>query len=371
MSEKTGWCRFADAARLPECWRVFGGVRKRVGGVSPKPGGTCLRGCIAWGGAPLVAQRQKRRNAFGTGDDLVRFAVRWVVRLALLFGLVILLFGCGPRIPEQPAGVGVAATPAQSGSSDGAKAAAAAAYAAQSEALLRQVNTRPRFGDADPHKWERRGPDSYPVHGIDVSRWQGDIDWRAARKAGVNFAYMKATEGGDVADPKFDAHRRGAEAAGVPWGAYHYYYFCRSAESQARWFIRNVPKGAGLPHVLDMEWTPHSKTCRLRPHGSKVRSEARKFLDILESHYGQRPVIYTTVDFYQDTGIGTMRDAQFWLRSVAGHPQQVYPGAAWTFWQYTGTGLIDGIDTEVDINVFRGTPEGWLRWRGVLPDAPI
>ena len=95
-----------------------------------------------------------------------------------------------------------------------------------------------------------------------------------AKASGVSFAFIKATEGGDVADPMFDDHRRGAQSAGVPWGAYHYYYFCRPAHEQARWFIRNVPRGADLPHVLDMEWTPHSRTCRLRPDGAKVRAEA-------------------------------------------------------------------------------------------------
>lgn len=76
----------------------------------------------------------------------------------------------------------------------------------------------PDFGDADPHDWEGRHPGLYPIHGLDVSRWQGPIDWRTAKASGVSFAFLKATEGGDVADPLFDDHRRGAQAAGVPWG---------------------------------------------------------------------------------------------------------------------------------------------------------
>ncbi|MEX0319999.1 MAG: glycoside hydrolase family 25 protein [Ruegeria sp.] len=227
--------------------------------------------------------------------------------------------------------------------------------------------TYPRFGDADPHEWEGRAPGSYPVHGIDISRWQGDIDWRTARASGVSFAFIKATEGGDLADPMFENHRRGARSAGVPWGAYHYFYFCRPADVQARWFIRHVPKGSDLPHVLDMEWNPRSRTCRKRPDGATVRAEARRFLDILERHYGRRPIVYTTVDFYQETGIGRLRGTEFWLRSVAGHPREVYPGAPWTFWQYTGTGLVPGISGRVDINVFRGGPESWSRWVSGVP----
>lgn len=225
--------------------------------------------------------------------------------------------------------------------------------------------TYPEFGDTKPHPWQGRGPDSYAIHGIDVARYQGEIDWPAARRAGVSFAFIKATEGGDHLDPKFEDHWRDAKRAGVPRGAYHYYYFCRPPEEQARWFIRNVPRDSrALPHVLDMEWNHTSPTCRLRPDGATVRRDAATFLDILEAHYGRRPLIYTTVDFFADTGIGRLRDTEFWLRSVAGHPRQVYPGAFWTFWQYTGTGLVPGIRGEVDLNVFRAGPDVWLRWSG-------
>ena len=225
--------------------------------------------------------------------------------------------------------------------------------------------TAPRFADLKPHDWEGRAPHFYTVHGIDVSRYQGDIDWSTARRAGVNFAYIKATEGGDFIDPKFDDHRRGARRAGVRWGAYHFYYWCRPAEEQARWFIRNVPRDASaLPHVLDMEWNHKSPTCRLRPDGEVVRSEARKFLAILEAHYGRRPLIYTTPDFFRDTHIGRLSGTEFWLRSVAGDPSEVYRGQRWTFWQYTGTGVVPGVNGPVDINVFRGSHDVWNRWSG-------
>lgn len=221
------------------------------------------------------------------------------------------------------------------------------------------------FGDAAPHPWEGRTPADYAVHGIDVSRWQGHIDWSVARQAGIAFAFIKATEGGDHLDPKFAMHWDEAGRAGMPRGAYHFYYFCRSAEEQARWFIRNVPRGGSMPHVLDLEWNHHSRTCPYRPAPEKIRSEAARFLDILTRHYGQRPVIYTTVDFYRDTGIGTLRGTEFWLRSVAGHPEDVYPGADWTFWQYTGTGLVPGIQGKVDINVFRGNRGQWAQWQAI------
>lgn len=225
------------------------------------------------------------------------------------------------------------------------------------------LQSHPDFADVDPHEGIGNKPKRYPVHGIDVSRWQGDIDWRSARAAGASFAYIKATEGGDVIDPQFRAHWDGAKKAGVRHGAYHYFYFCRPAAEQARWFIRHVPRDqTALPPVLDMEWNHRSPTCRLRPTGAKVRAEAKQFLDILERHYGLRPVVYTTVDFFQDTRIGQLKNTQFWLRSVAALPRKTYPGQRWTFWQYTGTGVVPGVPTPVDINVFAGTLDEWNSW---------
>ena len=79
------------------------------------------------------------------------------------------------------------------------------------------------------------------------------------------------------------------------------------------------------------------------------------FLQALTAYYGKRPVIYTTVDFFATTSSGDLDGYPFWLRSVAGHPSEVYPGQRWAFWQYTGTGLVDGIDGLTDLNVFAGS----------------
>lgn len=220
------------------------------------------------------------------------------------------------------------------------------------------------FEDRDPVDWNGRAPWRYAVHGIDVARFQGDIDWRRVRSAGIEFAFIKATEGGDLLDPMFRQNWRGAGRAGVERGAYHFYYFCTPPEVQARWFIRNVPRDRGkLPPVLDMEWNPYSPTCTTRPPGNEVRRQAKVFLDILERHYGQRPIIYTTIEFYRETGIGRMKGEEFWLRSVARTLDTAYPGQSWSFWQYTGTGIVPGVKGDVDINVFRGSPDKWAAWQ--------
>jgi lysozyme len=227
----------------------------------------------------------------------------------------------------------------------------------------RAVTVAPRFGDTDPHDWERLAPWHYPVHGIDVSKWQGDIDWGSVRGSGVAFAFIKATEGGDVADDRFLANWDGARRAGVTRGAYHFFYFCRSAAEQADWFVRHVPRDASsLPPVLDVEWNHRSRTCPIRPAPAEVRAEMATFLGLVGRHYGRRPIIYTTVDFWRDNELWRVGGHEFWLRSVAGHPGEVYPAQPWSFWQYTGTGEVPGIAGHTDINVFAGSFPQWHHW---------
>ncbi len=238
----------------------------------------------------------------------------------------------------------------------------ASATSAVSPAAPMQV-TPPRFSDAHPVPWPGRTPDAYPVHGIDVSRWQVGIDWPTARAHGVNFAFIKATEGGDHADPRFWEHWQAAAQAGVPRAAYHFYYFCRPAAEQAAWFIQNVPRERGmLPPILDMEWNAESETCPHRPDPATVRAEMATWLNIVGAHYGRPPSVYTTVDFWHENDLGRVHGFQPWLRAVTRHPEAAYPGADWTFWQYSGTGLIPGIPGEVDLNAFRGSPQAWNAW---------
>jgi lysozyme len=221
----------------------------------------------------------------------------------------------------------------------------------------------PVFGDTDPTDWPGRAPGAYPVHGIDVARYQSGIDWATARAHGVNFAFIKATEGGDRVDARFAEHWAGARAAGVLRGAYHFYYFCTPAEVQAAWFIANVPKERGmLPPVVDLEWNPQSPTCTYRPPAEVVRAEAQTFMDILERHYGQRPIIYTDPGFFERNELIRFAGEEVWLRSTAAYPTDRYGVSDWTFWQYSATGLIPGIRGEVDLNAFRGSEAQWQAW---------
>ena len=221
----------------------------------------------------------------------------------------------------------------------------------------------PNFEDSHPVFFPGRRPARYPVHGIDVARFQSSVDWYTARRNGVNFAFIKATEGGDLLDAEFKNHWRGAGQAGVARGAYHFYYFCTTPEVQAAWFIRNVPRGNMLPPVLDMEWNPFSPTCAtVRPPGQDVRDQMRRWLNIVTAHYGQKPIIYTTPRFYRENELGKFDDYEFWLRSTAKRPSETFPGERWTFWQYSSTGIIPGIVGKVDLNAFTGSRAEWSQW---------
>jgi lysozyme len=225
----------------------------------------------------------------------------------------------------------------------------------------RKIHAR-RFGDAKPINFGKQSPRHLPVHGVDVSRWQGDIDWPRLRAHGANFAYIKATDGGDHLDPMFKKNWRAADEAGLRRGAYHFFYWCRTGGEQADWFIRNVPKVANaLPPVIDVEWNGESR-CRKRPSRERVLEKMQVFMDKLEAHYGQRPVIYTAPDFYEDNLQGAFPNHHFWLRAVAQHPRKVYPGRKWVFWQYSGSGLSKGVSGRIDLNVFNGSEGDWHDW---------
>ncbi|THV24818.1 glycoside hydrolase family 25 protein [Peteryoungia ipomoeae] len=240
---------------------------------------------------------------------------------------------------------------------------AAAGCTSSATSVLDSAVERPRFADSDPQDFNGRTPHRHEVHGIDVSKWNGAVEWHSVRKSGVDFAFIKATEGGDRLDSGFHAYWQGARAAGIAHAPYHFFYFCTPADVQADWFIANVPKEAvHLPPVLDAEWNPTSKTCRLRPEPPAVRAELQRFLQRLHAHYGKRPIIYTTVDFHRENLEGHFPDHPFWVRAVAQHPSEIYPGRNWTFWQYTSTGTVPGVDGDTDINVFAGNRGAWRNW---------
>src|SRR5271166_5616770 len=204
-------------------------------------------------------------------------------------------------------------------------------------------------------------PHDYPIHGIDVSKFQGDIDWSQVAGSGVKFAWIKATEGGDHLDDRFQANWTAAKEAGVPRGAYHFVYWCRPPLEEMAFFEQTAPvEPDALPPVLDVEATPTSKTCHRHLTQEGATADMRVMLEEMERHYGKRPIIYTTVDFYEAIlSGGALSDYSIWVRSTKYHPAVRYGSRAWHFWQYQSDGRIPGIGGNVDRDAFYGTKEQW------------
>jgi lysozyme len=237
-------------------------------------------------------------------------------------------------------------------------AAAALAGCAHDSDVLDRVET--------PHKSQFTGPfpQDFAIRGIDVSKYQGDVDWRAVRSSGVRFAWIKATEGGDRVDPKFWQNWEGAKAAGIARGAYHFVYWCRPWQEEVAWFERNVPvERDALPPVLDVETTPDSRTCRRVLYRDQVLPELRGMLAELERHYGKRPMIYSSVDFYQAIlRPDELSEYPIWIRSTKYSPHVKYGDRRWHFWQYQSDAFVPGIRGKVDRNAFFGDEKQWTVW---------
>lgn len=203
----------------------------------------------------------------------------------------------------------------------------------------------------------------YPVRGVDVSRYQGDIDWPVLAGQGIDFAFIKATEGSTLVDPRFAANLDGATAAGLRVGAYHFFSFESGGATQADNVIRTVPAADDLlPIAIDLEFYGDFW---VRPAPVEdVRRELRVLLDRLAAHYGRMPIIYTTGQEYGRYVSGAFPGVEIWIRDVWWTPS-LPDRRPWTFWQFSDRHRLDGYAGEerfIDVNVFAGSRDEWERY---------
>jgi lysozyme len=183
------------------------------------------------------------------------------------------------------------------------------------------------------------------LRGIDVSHYQGTINWPAVAGDDVAFAYIKATEGVDGRDARFARNWRGAQRAGIRVGAYHYFIFCRSGRAQAHNFLAVAPhRTHALPPAVDLEM---GGACTARLPGPKMRRELDAFLKVVEAREHKHAVLYVTPQFFA-TYRAYLPNRPMWRRSILLKPA---PNTSWTFWQYHSRGRVAGIRTLVDLNV--------------------
>jgi lysozyme len=200
-------------------------------------------------------------------------------------------------------------------------------------------------------------PKGYSVHGIDVSKHQGKIDWKRVSLMNnngikVTFAFVKATEGISRQDDRFSFNWEQSTRNGIIRGAYHFYYPSRDAGKQADNFIKQVKlKKGDMPPVIDIEMSNGKSSAKIC-EGIKV------FIGRLEKQYKVKPIIYTNIHFYNTYLKGNFEEYPLWIAGYFDHDrfynEFVTP---WTFWQHSEQGRVDGIRGKVDFNVYNGNLE--------------
>ncbi|WP_425432293.1 lysozyme [Haloechinothrix alba] len=200
-----------------------------------------------------------------------------------------------------------------------------------------------------------KGDDSVVQHGIDVSGWQGRVDWQHWWDEGKRFAYIKATEGTDITNSDFAHQYAGARDVGMIRGAYHYALPNESSgAAQANFFVDNggawSADGQTLPGVLDIEFNPYGPTCFGMTESAMV-SWIEDFHDTYHERTGRYPVFYTNTKWWKrcvGTRHGFDETVPLWIARYADDAGELPPGwGEYTIWQYT--------DSPLDKNEFNGS----------------
>lgn len=272
-----------------------------------------------------------------------RPALLWAGAVALAGVLI----GCGAMDPLGPAAGQVAASTST--------AAATSSVSADAAGEATQ---------APASAWTGLWQEAPTVAGVDVSRYQEEVDWAGLVASGHRFAYVKSTEGSGHVSPTHEEQRADARAAGLLQGAYHYARPGQSSGTlQARFFAANggewLPDGLTLPGALDLEPATEGEACYgLSPE--QLATWVGEFSTEYERLTGRRPVLYVAADLWTMCLGDTTRfaDHALWLFDHEGEPGPLPAG--WerpTLWQH---GVVDGIDR----NVFLGTEDELRAWAG-------
>ena len=200
--------------------------------------------------------------------------------------------------------------------------------------------------------------EKYPVKGVDVSSYQGDIDWQTLARQNIQFAFIKATEGSQFVDPHFSYNFSEAMKTNLRIGAYHFFSYDSSGKTQAAHFMATVPNTENmLPPVIDVEFYGDKE--RHLPDPAAVEKELAVMLTELEDHYGVKPIIYATEKSYGLYIQPSFPENDLWIRNVVSKPH-IPSENPWVFWQYTNRNRLSGYagkERFIDMNVFYGSQD--------------
>ncbi|SUJ01054.1 Lysozyme M1 precursor [Sphingobacterium spiritivorum] len=192
------------------------------------------------------------------------------------------------------------------------------------------------------------------IFGIDISQYQGDIDWVQVNtindKFPVDFIFIRATMGESGVDSRFKTNWKKANSRAKIRGAYHYFRPNENSLKQARNFVKTVHLKAGdLPPVLDIEEMPVNQSM------DSLRTGLKRWLGFVEAHYGIKPILYSGDKFFTDflekefsDHVIWIANYNFWIDDLKDH---------WDFWQFSEKGSVRGIKGNVDLNIYNGDIE--------------
>lgn len=187
------------------------------------------------------------------------------------------------------------------------------------------------------------------VHGIDLSHYQGEVFWEAVgENTKTAYVYLKATEGGDRIDHKYERNIEMAHAYGLKVGSYHFYRPKTDQRVQLDNFLKQcLPEEQDLIPMVDIETTGGLST-------EEFCDSLFKFLQLVEEAYRQKPLLYTYTNFYNKHLYGKIDDYQLMIAQYTDREPVLADDRDFTMWQYTCKGNIEGVDGYVDKSRFMG-----------------
>lgn len=194
-------------------------------------------------------------------------------------------------------------------------------------------------------------PDRYPIRGIDVSAHNGMMNLRAAREDGIEFIFIKASEGTDFRDSNFRLNYDKARDAGMMIGAYHYFRFDADGVDQAV-NLMNTVGGRMLDLGIAVDVEEQGNATGVPPN--VIRERLHDMTEYLNLR-GYRVLFYTNRDGYYDFLMPEFEGMPLWICSFNRTPIN----ADWTFWQFNHRGKVKGIRGDVDMNAFSGNRDDW------------
>lgn len=189
------------------------------------------------------------------------------------------------------------------------------------------------------------------VRGIDVSHYQGAVDWAEVKAAGKSFAFAKCAQGTRTGDAQFEQNWAGMKHAGLIRGAYDFYNVGQDPAAQARNLISRLTLEPGdLPPVVDIETESAGAESN-----AQLNRDLQTYLNTLEQHYEIRPIIYTSPGFWNLHFDSSFGEFPLWVAEYGvSQPKPVKGFAGWQFWQYSQQGTVHGVNGPVDLDKFNG-----------------